>query len=231
MKKLFLFVCVFVVGCADSQAEFEDRMSGEIIAIGKEMPDNRQDENTDIKTMTRKFQSYVQDLKNVSGDFVQDSSNGDNQNGKFFISIPGKMKIEYKNGVLILADGRDFIYYDAGNDQVTVLDLKSSPAGVLLSATKLDSIGAEIVKVEKNGDTIRLYVNVKNASMNAGIVFNVAENPFRLLGWTVKDMQGVVTNFSMQNVREVSDFDDRMFILRRKKTYGSDGVKSGDDYY
>jgi outer membrane lipoprotein-sorting protein len=193
-----------------------------------------QSENStsDIKVMTQKFQNYIQNLRDVSGDFVQTASNGDKQEGKFYISIPGKMKIKYENGVLILADGRDFIYYDESNDQITVLDLKTSPAGVLLSATKLDYVGAEIVKVEKIGEVIYLHTQIKNASMNAMIIFTVEENPFQLTGWIVKDMQGVTTNFSMKNVVDVSGgFDDDTFILPRKKTFGSDGVKSGDDYY
>lgn len=222
-----VFLLFIFYGCSriSDNVNSNDNFKRTNISIGQ---NNKNATDTDL--MADKFQSYISNMGNVRGKFIQKSSNGEEQRGDFYISIPGKMRINYKNDISILADGHDFIYYDASNDQITVLDLKSSPAGVLLSNSSLDSIGAKITNiVRKNGITY-LYIIIKNNLFNSQVVFKITEEPFELIGWIVRDMQGITTDFSIVELDRVENsFDENLFILKRKKSYAPGNIRS-DDY-
>jgi len=227
-RNIYLLVSCFVLfACSSIDTEFT---SDDTLKI-KENNLINQEQQSDIKLITDNFQKYISNLGNVSGDFVQKSSNGEKQIGKFYISIPGKMRIDYNNGVTVLADGHNFIYYDSSNDQITVLDLNSSPAGILLSNIKFDNIGARIISIDRKKNTTNLHTVVKNSTFNTKIIFKVIESPFKLVGWIVNDLQGITTNFSMTNVKNVAEgFNKDLFILKRKKLLPANGIKSTYDY-
>ena len=42
---------------------------------------------------------YLNNIKNLSAKFVQETSDGNIAEGKFFLSRPGKMRIEYETSV------------------------------------------------------------------------------------------------------------------------------------
>ena len=201
------------------------------LPVEKENYKNSNKIMSDIELMTENLQNYISNMGNLRGKFIQKSSNGEQQKGDFYISIPGRMRIDYENSISILADGHDFIYYDSSNDQITMLDLQSSPAGILLSNNSLDSIGAKIKKVIRRGDISYLYIYINNNMLNTQIVFKVKEKPFELKGWIVQDIQGITTDFSIVDLKRIThDFDKNLFILKRKRSYTPGSIRLSDDY-
>lgn len=232
---VFVLISLFVFGCSDNRNVIH--LDPKTTVIRKVSNDNKVSDNAIVKVdnspIVEKFKNYLNNLKDIKGEFVQKTSDGKVENGYFLISKPGKMKIEYDNGMILLADGENLIYYDSESDQITTLDLKDSPAAILLlNDVKLDGSDAKVVYVSSKDDYKLLETNIKQNALNVYISFKVKENPFSLEGWILKDAQDITTDFSMKNVKVVSGgFDKSDFELKRHKTYGTGGVKSQNDFY
>jgi outer membrane lipoprotein-sorting protein len=224
---LYIIFILFTVSSCSTAAMIKD--------LNSEVTESQSiviEKNTKNKDTETRFKSYLNEIKNMKGKFIQTSSNGEVKKGVFYISKPGRMRIEYDNGMLLLADGENFIYYDAENDQISMLDLASSPVYILLSKNGLDGINAKIDKIEAKTTYKLIFTSIKPSALNVSIAFKAEDNPFKLLGWIVKDMNGIITNFAITDMIETTEnFPKKTFILDRQKTYGSDGIKSKNDYY
>ncbi len=84
--------------------------------------------------LLQNVEKYINNLTTAQGDFKQLTSSGGYATGKFYLSRPGKMRMDYDapNNIQLMADGDDLIYYDKDLVQVTYLGLDSSIAGVLV---------------------------------------------------------------------------------------------------
>ena len=84
--------------------------------------------------LLKNIENYLNELNNISSEFVQSTSSGTQDTGKILISKPGKLRIEYKgkNKLLIVADGKWLHYFDIELNEVQSLTIKKSPAWILL---------------------------------------------------------------------------------------------------
>lgn len=184
-------------------------------------------------SIVEKIQSILNGTKSFSGDFKQYSSNGDYQNGKIWLKKPGNMRIQYSSGLLLLADGDNLVYYDPSIDQKTLIDLDTTPAGVLVKKNiVLD--GGDLSVVDSYEADGKYFVSLAlKADAGLGKVeFILDKKTENVLGWTVKDSQGVSTKFDITNYKKNILVSADRFLLKNKKNFGSSGeVDNGSDFY
>jgi len=134
--------------------------------------------------------------------------------GDLYISRPGKMRIEYKPPVpvLIIADGQWLIYNDKELEQVNYVDLKSTPAGVLV-ADKVSFTDGDykVRKIQRRANTLRVQVTKKADSYEGAVTLIFSDHPLILKKWAVTDAQGVQTTISLLGPKFGLPLDPELF--------------------
>lgn len=171
------------------------------------------------------IESYLNNIKNLSAKFTQESSNGNSVEGKFFLvrnsESSGKMRVEYsaQPKILIVVNGSVLSYYDVELDEISHLSTNTTPASFLtrpnISFTAKD---VEITNVTKTSDQIKISVMKKNRK-EAGefsLIFNV--NPLQFTKMEVKNDLEQTIAVTLSNIDFNSPISDKLFIVKNKNT-------------
>jgi outer membrane lipoprotein-sorting protein len=162
----------------------------------------------------RRVEEYLNNLRTVKARFLQVTSTGGYAEGNLFISRPGKMRIEYKPPVqiLIIADGQWLIYNDKELEQVTYVDLQSTPAGVLVAENISFSDGEyHVAKIERGANTLNVDVTKKADSAEGAVTLIFSDHPLVLKKWAITDAQGVRTTVSLLGTKFGLPVDPNLF--------------------
>lgn len=162
----------------------------------------------------KRVEEYLNNLKTVKARFLQVTSTGGYAEGDLFISRPGKIRIEYKPPVpiLIIADGQWLIYNDKELEQVTYVDLKSTPAGILVAENISFSDGEyRVAKIERGANTLNVNVTKKEDSTEGAVTLIFSDHPLVLKKWAITDAQGVRTTVSLLGSKFGLPVDPNLF--------------------
>ena len=161
----------------------------------------------------RDVEKYLNSITTIKADFIQSASNGSQGEGNFYLSRPGKMRIDYKPpmNVEIVATGRFLVYHDIALEQVTYLNLESSPAGILLKENVSFNDEAITIKdITKFQNALEITVtHQKDESASITLVF-VGE-PFEFKQWRVLDAHNIVTAISLYDIEKKAELDNQLF--------------------
>jgi len=176
-------------------------------------PDLRDSERADIA----RIETYLNALKTVEARFLQVSSEGTYAEGHFYLSRPGRMRIEYDPPVpvLIVAKKSVLVYYDTKLKQVSYLGLDSTPAGILVGDTVSFSGPVTVTGYERASNAMRVTLVQAEDPLAGSITLVLSDRPMALRKWAVTDAQGVVTNVSLLNARFGTDLDAKLFKIRK----------------
>lgn len=191
-----------------------------------------QSSNSYPQSYLKKVEDYINSLQKISGTFTQYSSNGVNDSGKFYIDKPGKMRLEYKSPLLLVADGSSIVYEDKKLDQISYISMESNPASIILNNNiKLTgkNPSVKIKKIEEKENQTEITLSTPNEK-EAGIITLIFEKkPLSLQGWRVRDAQGIITNVILSNIKPETSFNSHLFKITRNKSIGT--KKSKSKYY
>ena len=160
-----------------------------------------------------RVEAYLNGIRTLSSRFLQVSSSGGYSEGTFDLSRPGRLRIEYDPPVpiLMVADGRQLVYYDRKLKQVSYMGLDSSPVGILLADTISLSKKITVTEIERSPGAIRVGL-VKTEDPNAGrLTLVFADSPLQLRKWVVEDAQGATTTVSLLSPRTDVKLDPKLF--------------------
>lgn len=180
----------------------------------------------------KSVETYVNSLKTISGNFYQESSNGAKDSGKFYISKPGKIRLEYNSPILLVADGESIVYQDKSLDQISYIPLRSNPASVVLN-NNITLTGknptAKVKKVEYIDNIVEMTLSTASEKKSGVITLLFEKTPLSLLGWRVKDVNGITTTVKLANIKPLNNIDLSLFKITRKQPIGQ--KKSRSKYY
>ena len=180
----------------------------------------------------KQIEVYINSLKILSGDFKQISSNGARDSGKFYISKPGRIRLEYNSPILLISDGVSLAYEDKDLDQISYMSIKSHPAAVVLNDNIKITGNNPTVKI-KNVDIQNNLVEINLATLTekqSGTITLLFENsPLSLYGWRVRDAHGITTTVQLFNIKPAKKFNDSLFKINKVRTIGR--KKSKSNYY
>jgi outer membrane lipoprotein-sorting protein len=175
------------------------------------------------KTEVAKAEQYINDITTLRAHFMQASPSGATAEGTMFLSRPGKMRLEYDppSPILVIADGAYLIYYDKELQQVSYVDLDSTPAGVLVRPqVKLDGDDQQVTKVVHQTGVLQLTVIKKSDPSQGQITLVFTDSPFQLKQWRVVDQQGQITTVSLFDAQTGVALDKQMFRFKDPKFTG-----------
>lgn len=170
-------------------------------------PDERQD--------VQRVEQYLTGLRSMESRFLQATSNGGISKGKLFVKRPGRLRFEYDppTPILIVADGRHLIYYDAEAEQTSYLPIDSTVASFLLQDPVRLSGSARITGFQRTGDGFRISLVQADEPEAGTVTLYFADNPLRLEQWVVVDAQGIETRVSLVNPQTGVSIDSSKFVF------------------
>ena len=157
---------------------------------------------------------YLNNLNSLEADFLQISSDGDVKEGKIFLSIPGKMRISYKNpdNLLITSNGFWLTVQDKKLKQTNNFPLNQTPINLFLNK-KLNFNEDEFkIKFEKRSGIITLIFS-DNQKLNSSMFKLIFTNtPLKLKKWVIIDEFNNETSVLLQNLVTGNKYPNILFF-------------------
>lgn len=172
-----------------------------------------------------RIQSYLNGMTTVAARFMQVSPDGGVATGSFYLSRPGKMRVEYDPPVdiLMVSTGRGFFFYDGSVNQTTELDVEDTPAYFLVQPSI--SFGEDIIitKLIRTDDTLEVELVQRDEEELGSVALTFSKEPFQLVRWSVYDPDGQETKVALLDAVFGTSLEDRLFL------YVSPQVKGPND--
>ena len=170
-------------------------------------------DNLDNRNFTN-VKEYLNNLNSLEADFLQVSSDGDIKEGKIFLSIPGKLRISYKNpdNILITSNGFWLTVQDKKLKQTNNFPLNQTPINLFLNK-KLNFNEDEFkIKFEKRSGIITLIFS-DNQKLNSSMFKLIFTNtPLRLKKWVIIDEFNNETSVLLQNLVTGNKYPNILFF-------------------
>jgi len=161
-----------------------------------------------------RIETYLNELKTISADFLQIDDAGGMMRGEIAISRPGKMRVTYlTNNDFIVADGHFVHIWDDSLQNQTSVEQESSLAEFILrDPIKLHG-EVTVTKYKRFPSKIEITL-VQTSDPAAGSLTLVLEDhPLKLRQWKVVDAEGHSTGVNLENMTEGMTFPDSTFVF------------------
>ena len=158
------------------------------------------EKNKSAKIHIKKF---FENLVTLEANFIQVSPSGNVSNGKVYLDLPGKLRIDYEKpkNLLITCKGFWIVIQDREAKTTNNIPLKNSPFALLLENTSF--LNNQNIKTEYiiEAGIISLKLKSQNKDNQESLVLEFSENPFSLKKWVIQDSLGENTTVLIQNAK------------------------------
>ncbi len=147
-----------------------------------------------------KVEKFFKTLKSMKANFIQVGPSGNVSNGKIYLDLPGKLRIDYEkpNDVLITSKGFWLTIQNRNSKTTNNIPLDSSPFSILIKK-KLDFQSKFLTTDLKNkSGIISLKISRRENNNVEGLTLEFLENPFNLKKWIIEDTFGESTTVLIQ---------------------------------
>jgi outer membrane lipoprotein-sorting protein len=159
--------------------------------------------------------NYFNSFRTMEGQFVQFGPHGEQSEGVFFLSRPGRIRFHYRPPVRldVIADGSTVAVRDNKAMTQDLYPLSKTPLRYLLAA-HIDLTSTNVVQsVHQDSDVVSLVI-VQNSSFGSGkLTLFFDKRTFALKQWVVTDAQGLDTTVAIYNVSLNKPEDPGLFRI------------------
>lgn len=140
--------------------------------------------------------------------------------GTLWIKKPGKLRLEYTNGQLILIDGKAALLYSKKSEQVikktfTDFEQMNIPVAFLLGAAHIRD---DFEAFQPDANTSRLLeLRPRKAGAAMKKLRIKIDEAGRIIGLIIFDKTGNVTEIEFTDIREDTGFDSKLFTFKAPK--------------
>ena len=164
--------------------------------------------------ITLQVKNFFENINTLEANFIQVSPSGKVSNGKIYLDLPGKLRIDYENpnNLLITCKGFWIVIQDREAKTTNNIPVKNSPFAILLenkSFLKNKNIKADFNI--KDG-IISLKLKSQNNDNQESLVLEFSENPFSLKKWVIQDSLGEYTTVLIQNAKYNNKLSHLLFF-------------------
>jgi outer membrane lipoprotein-sorting protein len=180
----------------------------------------------DDKAALVQLNDYLNQMRNMSGEFIQTSPRGQVANGIFYIAKPGKMRFEYAppSPLLVVSDGNWVTVKNTQRKSDDQYPLSTTPLKLVL-AEQVNLFEQAIILNVEHTETLSAITMQEKDQLVAGqltMVFDRANN--ELVQWIIVDGKGQRTSVELSNVDKTAEPNPKLFVVQRARagTSGSD---------
>ena len=146
---------------------------------------------------------FFNNFKTLETDFIQVSPSGKISNGKIFLDLPGKLRIDYNkpNNLLITCKGFWIVIQNRQLKSTNNIPLSQTPFSILLK-NKINFQNKDLIlDLQKKLGIITLKIKLAENIEAGELLLEFSEKPFILRKWIIKDIVGDETTVLIQNTR------------------------------
>ncbi len=173
----------------------------------------------DRADLTR-VEEYLRGIETLRSKFLQVVESGETVQGTFYLSRPGRMRIDYDPPVqnFIVADGKFVFFWDAELKQQSNAPIGSTLADFILRPDLKLAGDVTVTDVERQAGVLEVtLVQTKDPGLGRlTLVFE--DQPLRLRKWRVVDAQGQTTEVALLNPEAGVPLKDDLFYFREPQT-------------
>ena len=162
----------------------------------------------------QQIENFFKNFVTLEANFVQVSPSGNISNGKIYLDLPGKLRLDYENpnNLLITCKGFWIVIQDRSTKTTNNIPVKSSPFAVLLENKTF--LNTQNIKTEYNieAGVISLKLKSQNNDNQESLVLEFSENPFSLKKWVIQDSLGENTTVLIQNAKYNNKLSHLLFF-------------------
>ena len=159
-------------------------------------------------------EKFFNNFTTLEANFIQVSPSGNVSNGKIYLDLPGKLRLDYENpnSLLITCKGFWIVIQDRGKKTTNNIPVKSSPFAILLENKSF--LNNQNIKTEYNieAGVISLKIKSQNNDNQESLVLEFSENPFSLKKWVIQDSLGEITTVLIQNAKYNNKLSHLLFF-------------------
>ena len=149
------------------------------------------------------IEQFFKNFKTLEADFIQVSPSGKINNGKIFLDLPGKLRIDYNkpNNLLITCKGFWIVIQNRDLKSTNNIPLSQTPFSILLE-NKIDFNNKDLImNFQKKLGIISIKINLVENIQAGELLLEFSEKPFILKKWIIRDIVGDKTTVLIQNTR------------------------------
>jgi outer membrane lipoprotein-sorting protein len=164
-------------------------------------------------------EKYLNNIKFLETNFIQKTSDGNVSVGKFYLSRPGKMRVEYGDPtpLLIIANGSVLSYTDVELEETSFLTTNSTPASFLTRKNfSFSAKDIQITDFEKSKRFVKVGIMKKNKK-EAGIFRLIfSRNPMQFVKMEVKNDLDELTKVEFIDAKFGEKISKKLFVTKNK---------------
>ena len=155
------------------------------------------------KSASLQIENFFKNLETLEADFIQTNPSGDISNGKLFLELPGKLRIDYEkpNNLLITSKGLWIVIQDRDAKTTNNIPLNSSPFSMLLENKFILKSKNLNTEYSLSSGIISLKIKSYDFEKPESLTLEFSEKPFSLKKWIIIDTFGESTTVLIQNVK------------------------------
>lgn len=153
------------------------------------------------QTVLANINDYFNSFRTMEGEFIQVGPRGEQSEGVFTISKPGKIRFHYSPPVRldVISDGRSVAIRDNKAQTQDLYPLSKTPLRYLLDEN-IDLTSSAIVdQVREESDLISLVIVEKSSLVEGTLTLIFDRQTYELRQWIVTDAQGLNTSVAIFN--------------------------------
>ena len=153
--------------------------------------------------ITVQVEDFFNNLNTLEANFIQVSPSGKISNGKIFLDLPGKLRLDYNqpNNLLITCKGFWIVIQNRKLKSTNNIPLNQTPFSILLG-NKINFDNKElIVDLQKTLGIITLKIKLAKNTQAGELLLEFSDKPFILKKWIIRDIVGDETTVLIQNTR------------------------------
>ena len=150
-----------------------------------------------------KVEKFFKNLKTLEADFIQVSPSGKTSEGKIFLDLPGKLRIDYNqpNNILITTKGFWIVIQNRQLKSTNNIPLNQTPFSILLENKINFNNKNLIVELEKILGIVVLKIKLAENKQAGELILEFSEKPFLLKKLIIRDLVGDETTVLIQNAK------------------------------
>ena len=168
------------------------------------------------KKLVTKINSYLNQLNDLKGRFLQINPDDGKQKGKFYLKRPGRIRFDYSPPSLqrVISDGNYLSIEDRDINTIDRYPLEKTPFRILLAKEVNIARDAIIKNVVEQDETTSITLIDRKGQAIGQIQLIFANTPeFYLKEWKVVDTQGKTTHVILSNLVSNEKIDGKLFKL------------------
>jgi outer membrane lipoprotein-sorting protein len=169
------------------------------------------EQQTPIKNQV---ESFFNQLKTLESDFIQVSPSGKISNGKLFLDLPGKLRIDYEkpSNFLVTCKGFWLVVQNRNVKTTNNIPIKQTPFSILLDNNINFDNEELVVDLKKISGVISLKIKLIENNKAGELTLEFSEKPFSLKKWIITDVIGEKTTVLIQNVKYNNNLPFTLFF-------------------